>query len=124
MNAASDEANAIRVDNLNRLIYSKKLNNRTFSDLAGVKPSGLGRARSGKGYMSDKMCGKIIETLNLAEDYFDIDNRTGDEPVKQKKSPPAVSKMVTIQFQGDSFNVSVEVNESKARQMIMSLLHE
>ena len=119
-----DDMKDIRQDNLERLVCDRGDNNKTFCEATGLKSSSLGRIRNGHGYLSDKSVQKIVESLALAEGYFDVDNRTGDRPVKQKKSGTIETKMVTIRFEGDAFNVSVEVNEKKARQMIMSLLHE
>ncbi len=119
-----EELKLIRQDNLDRLVCERGESNTQFCRATDLKTSSMGRARAGHAYLSDKACLKIITALALTEGYFDVDNRTGDRPEKKRKSGTIATKMVTIRFEGDSFNVSVEVNEKKARQMIMSLLHE
>ena len=120
----ADELKLIRKDNLDRLIHSRGENAEEFGKSSGMAGGTVRNARSGANILSDKSCSKIVAALDLAPDYFDIDNRTGDKPEKKRKTGTVATKMVTIRFEGDSFNVSVEVNEKKARQMIMSLLHE
>lgn len=119
-----EDLKLIRADNLERLICERGETNALFGKATGMKASTLGSARNHTNALSSKSCLTIIEALNLPAGYFDIDNRTGDRPEKKRKRGTIATKMVTIRFEGDSFNVSVEVNEKKARTMIMGLLHD
>lgn len=113
----------IRADNLDRLMHERGESAAEFSIKTNMNPGTVGTARRGDQF-SDKSCEKITAALGLDKDFFDVDRRTGDKPEKKKKRGTIETKMVTIQFQGDTFNVSVEVTEKKAREMIMGLLHD
>ena len=120
--ADDDDTVLIRADNLDRLICERSTTNKEFSVVIGMNNGTLGTARRGEQF-SDKTRDKIIAGLDLPEDYFDIDRRTGDKPEKKQKRGTPATKMTSVRFEGDSFNVTVEVTEKKAREMIMGLLH-
>ena len=119
-----DDLAEIRQDNLDRLICDRGESNNVFAEAVGMNAGTIRNARRGNQPLSDKSCVKIVTKLGLPQDHFDGDNRTGDKPEKKRKRGTIATKMVTIRFEGDSFNVSVEVNEKKARSMIMGLLHD